>query len=304
MPLPRFWLRIRRSVHFRLRAGRVYYGGQTSAKVSAHIVLCVDNGLSAQASSSTSDSNNKESHAVHARAVARCTQLGLVAVFPLQILRSTVQAAGQAHCCVPSCVSSRARTTHPRVFDSGPTWRAPWRWTTARGQRLPRTSFDFWDFPPGELSARARPPSRRRTTGRSRTIATEPRRLWNAPKMAEAELEGHWAKCGGLGKTEESGGGEGAGRLGQADAGSAADDDANDAPARSRTLPPSRGHLLRDVQRCGGSRMPAPPASHGGELVGTVCAGEGHLLPEGDHDVVLAQAAAARSWRRPRRTTP
>eukprot|EP00439_Symbiodinium_sp_Y106_P010651 s12920_g1.t1 len=92
--------------------------------------------------------------------------------------------------------------------------------------------------------------------------------------MAEAELEGHWAKCGGLGKTEESGGGEGAGRLGQADAGSAADDDANDAPARSRTLPPSRGHLLRDVQRCGGSRMPAPPASHGGELVGTICQGK------------------------------
>ena len=59
LPLPRIWLRIRRSVHFRLRAGRVYYGGQTSAKVSAHIVLCVDNGLSAQASSSTSDSNIK-----------------------------------------------------------------------------------------------------------------------------------------------------------------------------------------------------------------------------------------------------
>ena len=59
LPLSPFWLRIRSSVHFRLRAGRVYYGGQTSAKVSAHIVLCVDNGLRAQASSSTSDSNIK-----------------------------------------------------------------------------------------------------------------------------------------------------------------------------------------------------------------------------------------------------
>ena len=141
------------------------------------------------------------------------------------------------------------------------------------------------DPPAGEVQGRLE------GAGRSR-LGEEPRRLLECSEMAEAELEGHWAKRGGLGKAEDPGGGEGAGRLGQADAGSAADDDANDAPARSRTLPPSRGHLLRDVQRCGGPRMPASPASHGGELVGTVCAEEGHLLPEGDHDVVLAQAAA------------